>query len=114
MNKLLNTKLLVAILLGFCLFFVVVSNVAYAGKYEESIPPFEKRLQSSPNNLIIRIFLTASYSFLGREKETREAAKEILRIDPKFSIEKYAKSLRVKDKETLNSIVDALRKAGLE
>ena len=42
MNKLLNTKLLVAILLGFCLFFVVVSNVAYAGKYEELNLPQQK------------------------------------------------------------------------
>ena len=71
-------------------------------------------LSAYPSNLIIRIFLTASYSFLGREKEMREAAKEILRIDPKFSIEKYAKGFRVKDQETLSSIFDALRKAGLE
>ena len=85
-----------------------------AGQYEKSIPALEKYLKSLPNSLGTRIFLTANYIFLGREKEAHEMATEILRIDPKFSIEKYAKGLTVIDKETLNSIVDALRKAGLE
>lgn len=39
---------------------------------------------------------------------------EILRIDPKFSMEKYVKRLRVGKKETLNSIFDAVRKADLD
>jgi tetratricopeptide (TPR) repeat protein len=85
-----------------------------AGKYEESIPLFEKYLQSLPHNLRVRILLTASYSFLGREKEAHKMAREILRIEPKFSIEKHATALGVKDKEAPNSIFDALRKAGLE
>ena len=85
-----------------------------AGQYGESIPALEKYLKSVPNSLRTRIVLTVNYIFLGRDKEAHEMATEILRIDPKFSIEKYAKVLGVEDKETLNSIVDALRKAGLE
>jgi tetratricopeptide (TPR) repeat protein len=96
-------------------YFGVLGYIYFvAGQYEESIPAYGKYLKSSPKNLSARIFLTASYSFLGREKEAHEMATEILRIDPKFSIEKYAKLLGVKDKETLNSIFDALHKAGLE
>ena len=85
-----------------------------AGQYGESIPALEKYLKSVPNSLRTRIVLTVNYIFLGRDKEAHEMATEILRIDPKFSIEKYAKVLGVEDKETLNSIIDALREAGLE
>ena len=38
------------------------------------------------------IDLTATYSMMGREKEARAEAAEVLRINPKFSLDSYAKS----------------------
>jgi hypothetical protein len=46
--------------------------------------------------------------------EATAAAKEVLRINPKFSIESHAKTLPYKDKADIEREVAALRKAGLK
>ena len=59
--------------------------------------------------------LTVSYGALGREQEALEAAEEVLRIDPEFSIERYSISINMmfKDQNNKKQSIDALRKAGL-
>ena len=84
-----------------------------AGRYEESIAVFKKHLQFQPDFIWSHMILACNYSFLGREKEAREAAKEVLRIDPKFSIERYATLWHFKNEERKKRYLDALRKAGL-
>jgi hypothetical protein len=51
---------------------------------------------------------------MGREKEARAEAAEVLRISPKFSLDYYAKTLGYRDQSETDKIVDALRKAGLK
>jgi hypothetical protein len=51
---------------------------------------------------------------LGRDAETTAAVEELLRIDPKFSIESDAKALPYKDKADIEQEVASLRKAGLK
>jgi hypothetical protein len=51
---------------------------------------------------------------MGREKEARAEAAEVLRINPKFSVDSYAKILLFKDQSENDRIVAALRKAGLK
>ena len=51
---------------------------------------------------------------MGREKDARAEAAEVLRINPKFSVDYFAKALPYKDQEVPSKIVDALRKAGLK
>jgi hypothetical protein len=51
---------------------------------------------------------------VGREKEARAEAAEVLRINPKFSVEYLAKILAYKDQSQNDKIADALRKAGLK
>jgi len=58
--------------------------------------------------------LSATYSSMGREKEARTEAEEVLRIDPKFSLEHWAKASLLKNQSDLDRIVGALRKAGLK
>ncbi len=38
---------------------------------------------------------------------------EVLRLNPKFSVKKYAKRLSIRDKAVKERYIDALRKAGL-
>jgi len=45
--------------------------------------------------------------------ESEAAAYEVLRIDPEFSVQDYAKTLPCKEKTDLNCVIDALRKAAL-
>jgi hypothetical protein len=51
---------------------------------------------------------------MGREKEARAEAAEILRINPKFSLDYLAKTLSYKDQSQNDKVVNALRKAGLK
>ena len=51
---------------------------------------------------------------MGREKEARAEAAEVLRINPKFSVDTYAKRVTYKDQSENDKAVDALRKAGLK
>jgi hypothetical protein len=50
---------------------------------------------------------------LDREVEAREAAAEVLRIDPDFSIEYFAKTSPITDPADKKRLTSAFRKAGL-
>jgi hypothetical protein len=55
--------------------------------------------------------MTVVYSMLVREEDARSEAAEVLRISPKFSVEKFEKGHQGKDKE---KFIGALHKAGLK
>jgi hypothetical protein len=57
---------------------------------------------------------TVVNSLLGREEEARAEAAEMLRINPKFSVEKWAKRLTYKNQADADRFISALRKAGLK
>ena len=83
------------------------------GQYDESIMAWKKALKVSPNFLDAHILLAACYSSMGRDAEARAAAKKVLDINPKFSIEAKAKRLPFKNEADIERVVAALRKAGL-
>ncbi len=89
--------------------------VAYrdGGQYEKAIEEAKKALQREPNTQFPYIHMAISYMRLGREEEARAAAAEILRINPKFSLERYAKMLPF-TRPVAERIVEDLRKAGLK
>jgi len=51
---------------------------------------------------------------MGREKEARTEAAEVLRIDPTYSVESGARRLPFKNQKDLDDSVSALHKAGLK
>jgi TolB-like protein len=89
--------------------------IAYrdSGQYEKAIEASKKALQRQPNYQFPYIHMTISYIRLEREEEARAAVAEILRINPKFSLERYAKTLPF-TKPVADRIVEDLRKAGLK
>ncbi len=84
------------------------------GRYEEAVSAFKKALQIAPNNFLAHIGLVATYSGMGREKEARAEADEVLRVNPKFSVDSFAKILTNKDQSQSDRLINALRKAGLK
>jgi adenylate cyclase len=84
------------------------------GRYEEAVAIFKKVLQKLPDNLVCQLGLTATYSTMGRDADARAQAKEVLRIDPNFSLDSYSKRLSYRNKDDWNRYIDALRKAGLK
>jgi adenylate cyclase len=89
--------------------------VAYrdSGQYEKAIETCKRALQREPNYQFPYIHMTISYIRLGREEEARAAAAQILRINPKFSLERYAKILPF-TKPVADRVIEDLRKAGLK
>jgi TolB-like protein len=83
------------------------------GQYDEAILTFKKALGINPNYLPGHAFLAASYSSLGRETEAAAEAQEVHRINPKFCLESYAKTLPYKNKSDIERYMAALRKASL-
>jgi adenylate cyclase len=84
------------------------------GQYDEAVAALKRALQREPDSLRAYIFLAACYSSMGRDAEAASAAKEVLRINPKFSVEWHKKTLPYKDKADADREVAALRKAGLK
>jgi adenylate cyclase len=83
------------------------------GRSEEAIPLLEQVLHYNQNDMFAHLELAATYVDLGREEDAKAEAAEVLRIDPKFSLESYRKGRLYKNPEDLERIIGALRKAGL-
>lgn len=85
------------------------------GRYEESIAVMNDFTRREPEALIGRVYLAASLAMAGRESEARVQSAEVLRIDPNFSLEQYAKATPLKNQSDLmNREIEPLRKAGLK
>jgi TolB-like protein/Flp pilus assembly protein TadD len=82
-------------------------------QYDESIATFKKALKVSSNFLKAHVYLAACFGASGRDAEAIAAAKEVLRLKPKFTIESHAKRLLYKNKADIEREVAALQKAGL-
>jgi hypothetical protein len=67
-----------------------------------------------PDHLLAHLGLANTYAVMDREKEARAEGAEVLRIDPKFSLERYIKGLPFVDQSQKDRVADALRKAGLK
>jgi adenylate cyclase len=81
-------------------------------QYDRAIATLEKGLRVQPDHMICLINLAAAYSLAGRQEDARKTAAEFLRLNPKFSLEAYAKLY--KDPAVQERLVDALHKAGLK
>jgi adenylate cyclase len=84
------------------------------GRFEEAVSSYRKAIQRAPDFLWAHLMLAATYSKMGREKEARAEAAEVLRIKPNFSLDFYNKTSMLKDQSEKDKIIDALRKAGLK
>jgi adenylate cyclase len=85
-----------------------------AGRYEKSVSALKKAIQISPDNITAHVSLAYTYSLMGRERDARLEVAEVLRIDPKFSLDYYSRPFLFKDQSARDKYFDALRKAGLK
>jgi len=97
-------------------FYFVNLGFSYsrAGQYEEAIEAYNKGIKKQSNNIFGHRGLAATYSLMGRGKDANEAALEVLKIDPEFSLRNVAKTVPMKNQDELKRLIEALRKAGLK
>jgi len=94
--------------------FTMAGAYRMVGQYEESIAMCKKILEKQPDHLFAHTNLLAAYMLSGREDEARAEAAEVLRIDPHFSVERFAKDIPTKNQVETDRYIGALRKAGLK
>jgi TolB-like protein len=87
---------------------------SWVGRYEEAIAALKKALNRAPNDVLTHLQLVFAYSLAGRMDEAQAEAEEVLKINPKFSLENLAETLPYKNKADKGLIIEALRKAGLK
>jgi adenylate cyclase len=98
------------------IYYLAVLGQAYylTGQYEEAITALKKVLALNPNQIDAHLGLAASYSEFGQEAEAQAEVAEARRISPNFSLEGSRQRLPYKDPTTLERVLAALRKAGLQ
>jgi len=89
-----------------------------ADRKEEALTAFQELLQRAQKGefppLVSHLGLCAVYAELGKEKEARSHALEILKINPNFSVEEAKKVHRWRDPKDSERWLSSLRKAGLK
>jgi tetratricopeptide (TPR) repeat protein len=83
-------------------------------QYDQAISHYQESIKLTPEHIYERIGLAASYSLAGRMEEAHAEVLEILKINPKFSLDDITRNgyfnFKTADK---NRFIGALRKAGL-
>ena len=95
-------------------FFSLGNAFFMLGEYHQAVESYKRALQSSPDLLLAYIGLAASFSASNCADEARTAASQIIRIDPKFSLEAFSRSLTYKNENHRKFWIDNLHKAGLK
>ena len=88
----------------------------HAGINEKAIESYETYLRLLPNTLHSWLALAGLYAQLGCDEEAKKAAKEVHRIAPDYTWNKYGKPFHsgFHDKEIERKYYDALQKIGLK
>ena len=97
------------------LYLVELGHAYYlTERYEEAIVTLKKFLAHNPNILHAQLLLAVVASETGREEEARTATAEVLRINPKFSLETWKQRVPYTHATIVERQLAALRKAGLQ
>jgi adenylate cyclase len=96
-------------------FYLLNLGIAYltTGRCEEALVPLKKVLTLNPNYGPAHLHLAACYAELGRLGEARTEVAEVLRVNPKASLEVIKQISPDKNPADLERFLAALRKAGL-
>jgi adenylate cyclase len=85
-----------------------------AGRYEEAITEYKKCVKRQPNNIMGHSLLSMTYALAGRYEEAREAWSEVLKINPKYSVEIRFRVWPDKNPDSRKRAIGAMHKAGLK
>ena len=84
------------------------------GRFDEAVEQAKKAAEREPENQYTYLTLASACILAEREAEAGAAATEVLKINPRFSLEQYTRIIPIRDRSFIDRTVDALRKAGLK
>lgn len=84
-----------------------------SGQVAQSIAAARHGIRLNPSDLEPRLVLCSDYVLAGQLQQAREAAQEIVAIDPTFSTGSYVADQPYRDERTLQLLADSLHQAGI-
>ena len=95
-------------------YLMILGNTYFTlGRYEQAADVLNKAIARNPSAQRPHMWLAATYAQLGLMDEAEWEAEEVLALDPDFSLRHIVKGLPFKNPAHLETVVGALRKAGL-
>ena len=82
-------------------------------RYDEAEATFKRRLIHMPRSDVTRAYLASLYGHTGRHEDARQIWRELMEINPKYTIEHSLRILPYRNPAPLEDFVAGLRKAGL-
>ena len=73
----------------------------------------KRRILRNPETDISRLLLAATYGQMGMNAEAAEAWRDLMRVNPAYSLELRRKVLPYKNPGDYERVIEGLRKAGL-
>ncbi len=93
----------------------VLASAYYGSEHhEEAIAAAKTAIELDARNVDPYLIMAASSVVLGHGEEARQAARNVLKLQPDFSLAAFATSQPYKDQKHLDRLMDQLRTAGLE
>ncbi len=89
------------------------NNYRISGRLEEAVACYRESLERETGYLAPYVNLASALGELGRQDEAQEAARDVLRQEPDFSIKAYTNGLAYRNPADRERIADGLRQAGL-
>jgi adenylate cyclase len=83
------------------------------GRYSEAEATFKRRLIHMPESDVTRAYLASLYGHTDRHDEARRVWRELMAINPEYTIEHTLRVLPYTNPAPLEQFVEGLRKAGL-
>ena len=80
---------------------------------EDVIVTAQEAIKIDPDYIYTYIVLAIAYAELGREQEANDAADNVLRIEPEYTLRTFAETKPFRDVDVLDRHIEGLRKAGL-
>ena len=92
----------------------VLANAYYlSGRLEEAIDAAHATLRMAPDSVDARVVLAASLVETGRLDAAKQVVKELLAIEPGFTLARFTNSQPHRDTAALGRLVDSLGRAGI-
>ncbi|MBA4395481.1 MAG: hypothetical protein C0407_18170, partial [Desulfobacca sp.] len=95
---------------------LLLQGYAYSnlGRLEEAVTAFRKGARHYPNHLQYHLGLAQAYFRLNRQKEAHSEMEEVLRIDPRFSLDRALKTIYFQSQKGKEEAGETLRNLGLK
>jgi tetratricopeptide (TPR) repeat protein len=94
--------------------YVLANACRLLHRNESAVGILQEAIRRNPeNHPALHIGLASTLGELGQDEDAKRTAAVILRLEPDFSIQKYARRLAYRDPTELTRFEDGLRKAGL-